>query len=143
MIIIIGTMSNIGDWGHEYIRQLENEIVETWNDEKMANVLMPLIKDIMDFNCHHHAEIQGCDLLMEIDQLNLLPQYITEETYERMCLYLTSCTKYVDVLEANKIMNLVAEQYMKFDIYSRALIIALQSCNKELVKNIFKSCKDK
>ncbi|XP_044759668.1 26S proteasome non-ATPase regulatory subunit 2-like [Coccinella septempunctata] len=140
---LAGTMTNIGDWGHEYIRQLENEIVQTWGNEKTNKTLMPLIMDIMTFNCHHHAEIQGCDLLMEIDQLHLLPQYITEETYDRMCLYLTSCTKYVDVLEASKIMSLVVEQYMKFEIYSRALIIALQSDNKDMVKNIFKACKDK
>ncbi|KAK9888118.1 hypothetical protein WA026_000390 [Henosepilachna vigintioctopunctata] len=136
-------MTNIGDWGHEYIRQLENEIVQKWSDEKTNEVLLPLIKDIMTFNCSHHAEIQGCDLLMEIDQLNLLQQYVTEDTYERMCLYLTSCTKYVDVLEANKIMDLVAEQYMKFKVYSRALVIALQSNNDKMVKEIFKICKDK
>lgn len=140
---LAGTMNNIGDWGHEYIRQLENEIVQTWNIDQTSSLLMPLIRDIMDFNCHHHAEIQGCDLLMEIDQLDLLPKYISEETYERMCLYLTSCTKYVDVLEANKIMKLVAEQYMKFEIFSRALIIALQSDDNDMVQNIFKACNDK
>ncbi|KAL3272663.1 hypothetical protein HHI36_014127 [Cryptolaemus montrouzieri] len=140
---LLGTLTNIGDWGHEYIRQLETEIVQTWTDEKANKSLMPLIKDIMHFNCHHHAEIQGCDLLMEIDQLNLLPEYVTEDTYERMCLYLTSCTKYVDVLEAGKIMNLVVDQYMKFEIFSRALIIALQLNNDDMVKNIFKACKDK
>ncbi|CAG9767060.1 unnamed protein product [Ceutorhynchus assimilis] len=81
-----GTMKNIGDWGHEYIRQLESEIVQQWglvHCEVGDKILLPLINDIIRFNCNHHAEIQACDLLMEIDQLNLLPQYIAENTYSR------------------------------------------------------------
>ncbi|XP_073956646.1 uncharacterized protein [Choristoneura fumiferana] len=26
---LLGTMSNVGDWGHEYVRQLEGEIAES------------------------------------------------------------------------------------------------------------------
>lgn len=80
-----GTMKNIGDWGHEYIRQLEKEIVQQWpyNCKDSTNMLMPLIHDIITFNCSHHAEIQACDLLMEIDLLHILPDFITKSTYHR------------------------------------------------------------
>lgn len=78
-------MKSIGDWGHEYIRQLEKEIVQQWtyNCKESTNVLMPLINDILKFNCSHNAEIQACDLLMEIDMLHLLPDYMTQTMHHR------------------------------------------------------------
>lgn len=79
-------MKNIGDWGHEYIGQLETEIVQQWgiaHCDFSDKMLLPLIKDIIDFNCNHNAEIQACDLLMEIDQLELLSKFIAQTTYQR------------------------------------------------------------
>lgn len=46
-------------------------------------MLMPLILDVLSFNCTHNAEIQACDLLMEIDLLHVLPEYISKSTYHR------------------------------------------------------------
>ncbi|CAH1974285.1 unnamed protein product [Acanthoscelides obtectus] len=142
---LLGTMKNIGDWGHEYIRQLEKEIVQQWphNCETSTTMLMPLINDILSFNCTHHAEIQACDLLMEIDLLAMLPEYMSRDTYERMCMYLSSCSKYVDDVERGKIIRLICEQYLRFNEYTKCLITALQMKDDEMVKKIFESCKDK
>nr|CAI5859800.1 unnamed protein product [Callosobruchus analis] len=100
---LLGTMKNIGDWGHEYIRQLEKEIVQQWphNCETSSTMLMPLINDILTFNCTHHAEIQACDLLMEIDLLAMLPEYMSRNTYERVTLYQLAfiCARHVYPVE--------------------------------------------
>ncbi|KAJ8975359.1 hypothetical protein NQ317_000288, partial [Molorchus minor] len=141
-----GTMKNIGDWGHEYIRQLEKEIAQLWpydSCEISKKMLIPLVNDIIYFNCHHHAEIQACDLLMEIDMLHMLPEYMAKNTYQRMCMYLSSCSKYVDEMERSKIMKLTCEQYLKFHEYSRSLITAIQMNDNDMVNRIFLSCKDK
>ncbi|CAG9865525.1 unnamed protein product [Phyllotreta striolata] len=142
---LMGTMKNIGDWGHEYIRQLEKEIVQQWNFncEKTTRQILPLIKDIMIFNTTHHAEIQGCDLLMEIDLLNELPQYMSKNNYPRICMYLHSCSKYVDDIERIKIMKLVKDQYIQFGEYAKALITAMQSDDGDLINKIFSTCTDK
>ncbi|KAL1512972.1 hypothetical protein ABEB36_002467 [Hypothenemus hampei] len=143
---LMGTMRNIGDWGHEYIRQLESEIVEQLglaHCEIGEHILQPLIKDILAFNCTHNAEIQACDLLMEIDCLPLLSEYINENTYQRICCYLTSCAKYTDKSERNEIMRLCYEEYIKFGEYVRSLIIGLQLNDDELIHNSFFRCKEK
>ncbi|KAG5889970.1 hypothetical protein JTB14_020258 [Gonioctena quinquepunctata] len=142
---LMGTMENIGDWGHEYIRQLEKEIVHQWpyNCEKSSKTLMPLIHDILIFNCNHHAEIQACDLLTEVDLLHMLPEYMAKNTYQRMCMYLMSCAKYVDSIERSKIMGMICEQYLRFKEYSKSLITAIQMNDHEMVGKIFTSCKDK
>ncbi|XP_060522298.1 26S proteasome non-ATPase regulatory subunit 2-like isoform X2 [Cylas formicarius] len=143
---LMGTMQNIGDWGHEYISQLETEIVQQWTLSHCSvsdKMLMPLIHDIVRFNCDLRAEIQACDLLMEIDKLAMLSNYVASNNYQKICSYLSSCMKYVDNIERKKIMQITYEQYMKFEEYSRALAIALQTENLEWVKDVFTQCKDK
>ncbi|KAK5640956.1 hypothetical protein RI129_009503 [Pyrocoelia pectoralis] len=140
---LLGTRK-IEDWGHEYIRQLEAEIVEEWMlFPTPTDSLISLVRDIVKFDCNHHAEIQACDTLMEIDHLEMLPEFIDETTYARICLYLSSCVKYVDHVEASKIIKIVTEQYLRFKEYVKALILAIQLNDKVLTNKIFKSCKDR
>lgn len=68
-------------------RQLEAEIAEEWsNDKENRNQLLSLIKSIVVFDMKHNAEIQACDLLMEIDRLDLLQ--VDKSNYLKVCLYL-------------------------------------------------------
>lgn len=94
------------------------------------------------YDCRLHAEIQACDLLMEIDRLEMLPQHLCKDTYEKICLYLSSCAKYVDEIEAAKIMDLVSGQYLRFGEYGKALTHYMQMGNVEMVNKIFEKCKD-
>ncbi|KAB0793903.1 hypothetical protein PPYR_13523 [Photinus pyralis] len=139
---LLGTRK-IEDWGHEYIRQLESEIVEEWAlfPSPTENV-MSLIRSIIKFDCTHHAEIQACDLLMEIDQLEMLPEFVDESTYSRICLYLSCCAKYVDQIEANKIVRIVIGQYLKFNEHIKAIILAIQLNDRPLANRIFNECTD-
>lgn len=50
--------------------------------------LLPLVRDVITFDMKHSAEIQACDLLMEIDRLDLLTQHMDQSNYSRVCLYL-------------------------------------------------------
>lgn len=68
-------------------RQLEAEIAEEWsNDQVNRDQLISLIKSIVAFDMKHNAEIQACDLLMEIDLLELLE--VDKSNYLKVCLYL-------------------------------------------------------
>ncbi|XP_044252404.1 26S proteasome non-ATPase regulatory subunit 2-like [Tribolium madens] len=139
-----GTMENIGDWGHEYIRQLETEIVKQWvMCENNYKTLSPLVKEIMRFNCTHHDAIQGCDLLMEINQMYMLFDYVTKENYKPICLYLASCAKYVDELESKKILKLISQFYYLFGEHCRCLIVAIQIKDSVLIEKLFNTCTDK
>lgn len=50
--------------------------------------LLALAKDIVVFYMAHNAEADACDLLMEIEHIDLLVDYVEKETYQRVCLYL-------------------------------------------------------
>lgn len=50
--------------------------------------LLMLTKEIVTFYMNHNAEAEACDLLMEIENVELLLDYAVKETYQRVCLYL-------------------------------------------------------
>lgn len=54
----------------------------------MQTKLLPLIENIIAFDMKHNAEIQACDLLMEIDRLDLIDKHMDSSNYPRVCLYL-------------------------------------------------------
>jgi 26S proteasome regulatory subunit N1 len=58
-------------------------------DEELRAKLVGLACKIVHYNMAHNAEAEACDLLMEIERLDLLEQYVDESAYPRVCLYLT------------------------------------------------------
>ena len=82
---------------HEIIcfyRHLAGEIAGEWadmsaDDEALRLKLVGLARQIVPYNMAHNAEAEACDLLMEIERLDLLEQYVDESAFPRVCLYLT------------------------------------------------------
>ncbi|XP_047990980.1 26S proteasome non-ATPase regulatory subunit 2 [Leguminivora glycinivorella] len=138
---LLGTMSNVGDWGHEYVRQLEGEIAEEWNVDNM-DTLLPLVRDVVSFDMKHSAEIQACDLLMEIDRLDLITQHMDQSNYPRVCLYLIGCASYVVEPESTQILQGVLDTYLRFGEYPRALLVAMQLHDKAKCEQVFNACSD-
>ncbi|KOB76346.1 26S proteasome non-ATPase regulatory subunit 2 [Operophtera brumata] len=138
---LLGTKSNVGDWGHEYVRQLEGEIAEEWNADNM-DTLLSLVQDVISFDMKHSAEIQACDLLMEIDRLDLLTQHMEESNYPRVCLYLIGCASYVVEPESTQILQGVLHTYQRFGEYPRALLVAMQLNDKPKCEEVFNACTD-
>jgi 26S proteasome regulatory subunit N1 len=58
-------------------------------DDDLRQKLVALARQIVVFNMAHNAEAEACDLLMEIEHLDLLEKYVDESAYPRVCLYLT------------------------------------------------------
>ncbi|VVC86660.1 26S proteasome non-ATPase regulatory subunit 2 [Leptidea sinapis] len=139
---LLGTKSNVGEWGHEYVRQLEGEIAEEWNIDNMPDTLLPLVRDVVTFDMQHSAEIQACDLLMEIDRLDLLTQHMDQSNYPRVCLYLIGCASYVVEPESTQILQGVLDTYLKFGEYPRALLVAMQLHDKAKCEEVFNACTD-
>lgn len=90
-------LDQIGEWGHEYVRHLSGEIAGEWavmtgedpNESSLKEKLILLARQIVPYNMAHNAEAEACDLLMEIERLDLLDEFVDENAYPRVCLYLT------------------------------------------------------
>lgn len=133
---------DVGDWGHEYVRQLEGEIADEWASSEEKEKLLSLVESIIQFDMEHNAEIQACDLLMEIDRLDMLDKHMDSTNYSRVCLYLINCAVYVEEPERGNIVNGVMKHYLKFKEYPRALCLAMQLNKHDLMVDIFNQCED-
>lgn len=69
---------------HTYFdfRHLSGEIAQEWDEipfdegKEKREQLTALVQQIIPFQMTHNAEAEACDLLMEIEQLELLEQVI-------------------------------------------------------------------
>uniref|UniRef100_A0A3Q3W0T5 26S proteasome non-ATPase regulatory subunit 2 n=1 Tax=Mola mola TaxID=94237 RepID=A0A3Q3W0T5_MOLML len=144
---LLGSQEELASWGHEYVRHLAGEVAKEWqeveeNDKTQQETLLKLVKEIVPYNMAHNAEHEACDLLMEIERLDMLENYIDENAYGKVCLYLTSCVSYVPEPENSALLRCALNIFRKFSRYPEALRLALMLNDVELVENIFTSCKD-
>uniref|UniRef100_A0A3B5QXS6 26S proteasome non-ATPase regulatory subunit 2 n=2 Tax=Xiphophorus TaxID=8082 RepID=A0A3B5QXS6_XIPMA len=141
---LVGSQEELASWGHEYVRHLAGEVAKEWqeveeNDKAQQDTLLKLVKEIVPYNMAHNAEHEACDLLMEIERLDMLGDYIDENAYGKVCLYLTSCVSYVPEPENSALLRCALNIFRKFNRYPEALRLALMLNDMELVENIFTS----
>lgn len=137
-------VDSIGDWGHEYVRHLSGEIATNWPEasEAFRLRLIDLIQQIIPYNMAHNAEAEACDLLMEVENLDLLEQYVDESAYPRVCLYLQSCVPYVPDPENVSLLKCALNLSKKFKQHTQAMRLALMLNDVKVIEDIFTSCKD-
>jgi len=134
-------------WGHEYVRHLSGEVVQEFNGlsedaEAKRKELVDVARMIVPSQMSHHAEAEACDLLMEVEQLDQLIQYVDETAYPRVCLYLTSCVPYVPDPENTNLLHTALAIFRKFEQLPQAMRLALQLNDREKVEDIFNNCTD-
>lgn len=104
--------------------------------------LLALAKEIIPFYMSHNAEADACDLVMEIEKVELLSDYVDKDTYPRVCLYLLSCVSYVPEPEDTILLKTVFGLYMKFNQDLLAMRCAIQLNDMDLVQQVMRECKD-
>ncbi|PKA58629.1 26S proteasome non-ATPase regulatory subunit 2 1A [Apostasia shenzhenica] len=143
---LLGSESDIGSWGHEYVRNLAGEISQEFAkrqyDDMPMDALMELVQQIVSFHMKHNAEPEAVDLLMEVEDLDLLVEHVDSTNYKRTCLYLTSSSSYLPSPDDILALDTAYTIYMKFEDLASALRIALLLDNIQYVKQIYTSTTD-
>eukprot|EP00112_Aurelia_sp_Birch-Aquarium-sp1_P012638 Seg2658.4 transcript_id=Seg2658.4/GoldUCD/mRNA.D3Y31 product="26S proteasome non-ATPase regulatory subunit 2" protein_id=Seg2658.4/GoldUCD/D3Y31 len=137
---MLGSSEDFTSWGHEYVRHLAEAIRQEYGSEQAMPELIDLAKVIIPYDMEHNAEIDACDLAMEIERLDLLEEYVDKNTYKRVCLYLTSCVNYVPEPEDTALLNSAIRIFLRFDRYPDAAALAVRLNDIDKVKEIFMSC---
>ncbi|KAJ3151446.1 proteasome regulatory particle base subunit, partial [Irineochytrium annulatum] len=142
----LGSAEPIGTWGHEYVRHLASEIAAEYTarneKEESTESLIKLAKEIVPFFLKHNAEADACDLLLELESLDMLPQFVDKDTYSRICLYIVSCVQYVAPPDDVSILKTAHAIYRKVEEYPQALLISIRINDMDLIKDDFNSCPD-
>ena len=97
--------------------------------------LLPLVVSIVQYCLKHNAEEEACDLLMEVDSIDKILEYVTEETHERVCLYLTRYCPSFCVYNSRKAnMYICASFFVVFVLFPAVLSMFLNqktpSCSR-------------
>ncbi|RKP21880.1 26S proteasome regulatory complex, non-ATPase subcomplex, Rpn1 subunit [Rozella allomycis CSF55] len=144
---MMGGRDGIEGWGHDYMRHLAMEIKDEYNmrfeREESVEELRGIGIRLVPFFLSHNAESDACDLLIEIEGINKMKEYVDENTYERVCMYLQKCVSYMPYPEDVEILKIVHEIYRRFKRFPEALGVALKLNDVEMIKRDFEECEDR
>ncbi|CAH2352847.1 26S proteasome regulatory subunit Rpn1p [[Candida] railenensis] len=137
----------IADWGHEYMRHLALEIGETYQeklgvDEDLIHQLVQLSLKIAPFFLKHNAEADAVDLLLEIECIDKLPEFVDENTYARVCLYMVSCVPLLAPPDDSSFLNTAYSIYLSHNKLTQALTLAMKLDDPQLIKQVFEVTDD-
>lgn len=68
--------------------EIEEKLRQYWSEEQRIPIEDAELREIVAYNLKHNAEVEACDLLIEMDKLPLVLEYVDEPDHSRVCLYL-------------------------------------------------------
>ena len=129
---------------HEYIRYFAGQIAQKWQSDGDQVKLMKLVHEIVTYSMKHNSEPDAVDLLMEIEKLSLIENYLdNEESCSRVCLYLISCAPFVPDPDNLMVLNTAIRLFLKFKKYAEALPAAIQLGDINVIESIINNCPDR
>ncbi|KAJ1917775.1 proteasome regulatory particle base subunit [Mycoemilia scoparia] len=150
-------IDSIGEYGHEYARHLCVEIKKshTENLEKEDDAeymvvedsidntkLIDLAKVIAQFFFQKGPELDAIDLLMDVECINDIPNYITTDIYERVCKYMLSCSQAVSLEDSRELLEATYDIYTKFGSSIERIPISLKLNDHDKIVKDFNDCKN-
>ncbi|GBB88799.1 hypothetical protein RclHR1_01540022 [Rhizophagus clarus] len=138
-----GSREDPGSWGHEYVRHLSTEIGQEYvyrtEKELSTDDLMALALEIVPFFLKHNAEADAVDLLLELEAIDQLPQYVDKDTYARVCLYMVSCVNLLVPPDDILFLRTAHQIYRQHDKYTEAVSLAIRLGDHDLIKEDFEA----
>ncbi len=160
---LLSGVKDVAGWGHEYSRHLSGEIGEAYHErmqaeegagnlteEQQARVsqlpdvsdLMELVREIIPWNMAHNAEPEAVDLCLEVNRLDMILEAIDKDNAGRACLYMLSCAAYLPEPEDRTVYMCAFESYLKVNLSTDALRVALKMGDLGLMARVVGSVQD-
>ncbi|CAG8471978.1 12679_t:CDS:10 [Acaulospora colombiana] len=136
-----GSREDPGSWGHEYVRHLSTEIGQEYlyrqENEMSSDDLMALGLEIVPFFLKHNAEADAVDLLLELEAIDKLPQFVDKDTYARVCLYMVSCVNLLVPPDDIAFLRTAHEIYRQQNKFTEAVTLAIRLGDQDLIGEDF------
>ncbi|AET41512.1 proteasome regulatory particle base subunit RPN1 Ecym_8227 [Eremothecium cymbalariae DBVPG len=160
---LLSNEKDIETWGHEYIRHLALEIGDVYNeqveneakesDEQGAapaeseqsypkDVLIRLSLDIVPYFLKHNGEADAVDLLLEVESIDKLSQFVDENTFQRVCKYMVSCVPLLPPPEDVTFLQTAFSIYLSENQLTEALALAIRLGDESLIRSVFDATSD-
>ncbi|ROT41827.1 26S proteasome regulatory subunit rpn-1 [Sodiomyces alkalinus F11] len=143
---LLAPSSDISSWGHEYVRHLALEIGEVYgkriNAEEDTTDLVDLALILIPLFLKSNAEADAVDLMSELEIIDRLGDYVDENTYARVCLYLVSMVNLLTYPENVLFLKTAHDIYMEYEQFTQAAVIAIRFNDADLVKGDIEASHD-
>ncbi|KAL2056175.1 hypothetical protein ABVK25_003818 [Lepraria finkii] len=137
---------DLGSWGHEYVRHLALEIGQDYQrkmtDDEDVQELNDLSRVLVPYFLSHNAEADAVDLLSELERIQDIPQYLDENTYPRVCLYMVSMVNLLTYPEDQQFLRTAHDIYKHYNKLPQAMVLAIRLNDLELIHKDFDSTTD-
>ena len=143
---LLAPSEDLGSWGHEYVRHLALEIGQDYQrkmtDDEDVQELNDLSRVLVPYFLSHNAEADAVDLLSELERIQDIPQYLDENTYPRVCLYMVSMVNLLTYPEDQQFLRTAHDIYKHYNKLPQAMVLAIRLNDLELIHKDFDSTTD-
>ncbi|EOD43556.1 Proteasome/cyclosome regulatory subunit [Neofusicoccum parvum] len=144
---LLSPSKDLGSWGHEYMRHLALEIGQEFqdrlNDDKPADELVDLGLNLVPFFLKHNAEADAVDILSELEMIESIDQYLDEDTFSRVALYMASMVPLLTYPDNDRFLRTAYKIYRNYKQFTQAMVIAIRLNDKELIQDALNATEDK
>ncbi|CAM1511577.1 Fc.00g090900.m01.CDS01 [Cosmosporella sp. VM-42] len=135
---LLAPTSDIGSWGHEYVRHLALEIGEVYgkritNDEPTKD-LVDLALSLIPLFLKSNAEADAVDLMSELEIIEDIPKFVDENTYARVCLYMVTLVNLLTYPDNENFLRTAHNIYMEYKQFAQAMVLAIRLHDVELIQ---------
>lgn len=86
-------VQNPAEWGHEYMRHLSMEVGKEFSRRIQEDIteiqdLLEIVQILVPYFVQHNAEAEAVDLLLEVERIEDVVEYLDQDTFSRVCLYI-------------------------------------------------------
>ncbi|KAI5868467.1 26S proteasome regulatory complex, non-ATPase subcomplex, Rpn1 subunit [Durotheca rogersii] len=143
---LLSPTQDIGSWGHEYVRHLALEIGEVYGKrvttEEPVKDLVDLALVLVPLFLKSNAEADAVDLMSELEIIEELPNFVDENTYSRVCLYLVSMVNLLTYPDNEQFLRTAHDIYKTYNELTQAMGIAIRLNDLDLITADFVSTDD-
>ena len=143
---LLAPSEDLGSWGHEYIRHLALEIGQDYQrrmtDDVEAQELVDLARTLVPYFLKHNAEADAVDLLSELERIQEIPQYLDENTYSRVCLYMVTMVNLLTYPEDQQFLRTAHDIYKHYNKVAQAMVLAIRLNDLDLIRADLYTTKD-
>ena len=104
--------------------------------------LLERVHVIVPFHIPQHSEHEAVDLLLEVDHLGDILNFVDAASAPRICRYLLSCAHFLPEGEDAEVLNVAERVCRKADMWRDALRCAARIGDAEAVQQVFNDAAD-
>lgn len=143
---LLAPTSDIGSWGHEYVRHLALEIGEVHAKRVTADEpvkdLIDLATTLVPIFIQSNQDADAVDLMSELEIIEDIPKYVDGDTYARVCLYMVSMVNLLTYPDNETFLRTAHKIYMKYKQYTQAMVLAIRLHDVDLIRSDFEKAED-